>query len=438
MEIIFSCCAGLDVHKRTIMVCVRRAGFRTQVRQFGTTTTQIQAMAKWLTEQGVTHVAMESTGVYWKPIWNLLEGHFELLLCNAQHIKKVAGRKTDVKDCEWIAQLLQFGLLRASFVPSRPIRELRELTRHRAQLVSEKTRVANRLQKVLEDANVKLSSVASDLLGVSGRAMLQGLCDGEQQPDQLAELARGRLRSKRAELRDALLGNVTEHHRFMLATLMQHLRGLEALEAQLSHRIEQLMTTVDAQTPDPPARSASTTPPDTPPAPSSAAVPFTEAVQLLDTIPGVDLRAAQCVIAELGNNMSQFPDEHHLASWAKVCPGNNESAGKAKPAPTGKGNRWLTRVLGQIACSASRQTKTYFSAQYRRIAARRGKARALTAVAHSIIVTIFHMLTKRVSFHDLGADYFHRRSPEKVTRYLVRRLETLGHHVTLQPQGAAV
>lgn len=435
MEIIFSCCAGLDVHKKTIMVCVRRAGFRTQVRQFGTTTTQIQAMAQWLTEQGVTHVAMESTGVYWKPIWNLLEGHFELLLCNAQHIKKVAGRKTDVKDCEWIAQLLQHGLLRPSFVPSRPIRELRELTRHRAQLVNEKTRVANRLQKVLEDANVKLSSVASELLGVSGRAMLQGLCDGEQQPDQLAELARGRLRSKRPQLREALLGNVTEHHRFMLETLMSHLRGLEELEAQLSDRIERIMTKVDAQTPDPPGDSPSSS---TSSSSRSAAIPFTEAVQLLDTIPGANLRSAQSVVAELGNNMSQFPDEHHLASWAKICPGNNESAGKSKPAPTGKGNRWLTRVLGQIACSASRQKKSYFSALYRRIAARRGKARALIAVAHSILVAIFHMLTKRVSFQDLGADYFQRRSPEKVTRYLVRRLENLGHHVTLQPQGAPV
>jgi transposase len=453
MDIVVQCGAGADVHKKTVMVCVRKVingKVQEWIKEFRTTTPQLRAMAEWLEGLGVTHVAMESTGVYWKPIWNMLEDRFELLLCNAQHIKKVPGRKTDVKDCQWIARLLQHGLLQPSFVPPRPIRQLRDLTRQRAQLTDEKTRIANRIQKILEDANVKATSVLSDILGVSGRAMLEALSEGEQKPEQLVDLARGRLRRKLPELREALQGYMTDHHRFLLRTLLRHLRAVEQFDAELSARIETLIQQTDAeasssnadgspidasrppQVPQPSVQPSAQSPSQEPP------LAFTEAVQLLDTLPGVNQRAAQSLVAELGNNMAQFPDAPHLASWGKICPGNNRSAGKGKAAPTGKANRWLRRALGQAACSAVQQRKSYFNALYRRIAARRGKLRAQVAVAHSMIVSIYHMLTKRVPFHDLGADFFDRRNPEKLASYLVRRLERLGHHVTLQPQDTPV
>ena len=407
MDILYPCCAGLDVHKDTVVVCLRRLDgghLLKEVRTFGTMTRDLLALADWLAAEGVTHVAMESTGVYWKPIFNILGGQVEVLLVNAQHIKQVPGRKTDVKDCEWIAQLLQHGLLRASFVPPQPIRELRELTRQRTQLVGEKSAVANRLQKVLEDANIKLGSVASDVLGVSGRAMLEAIVAGEEDPEKLADLARRRLRSKIPELQLALQGRVTDHHRFLLRLLLEHVHHLEGLIGQLGTRIEAVLA------------------------------PFAEAAARLDTIPGVDQRAAEVIVAEIGTDMGAFPTADHLASWAGMCPGNNESAGKRRTGKTTRGSRWLRTTLVQAAWAASHTKGTYLAAQYRRLAARRGKKRALVAVGHTILVIAYHLLKNGTTYQEPGGDFFERLDPERLTRGLVRRLEKLGHEVTLKPK----
>lgn len=411
MEVLHPCCAGLDVHQKTVVACVRRVTgggrARQEVRTFGTTTPELLELADWLVAAGVTHAAMESTGVYWKPVFNLLEGRLTLLLVNAQHLKQVPGRKTDVKDCSWIAQLLQHGLLRASFVPSVPLRELRELTRQRAQVVAEKSMVANRLQKVLEDANLKLASVASDVLGKSGRAMLAAIVAGEGDPVVLAGLAQGRLKSKVAALRQALHGRVTEHHRFLLGLLLDHLDHLDQLIDKLTARVEEQMA------------------------------PFAPALERLRTIPGIEQRTAQNVIAEIGPNMAQFPTATHLASWAGVCPGNHESAGKRRSGRTTHGNRWLRQALVQAAWAASHTKNTYLASRYRRLAARRGRKRALVALAHTLLVTIYSLLARQTNYQDLGAEYLDRLNPGRLTRYLVRRLETLGHHVHLEPQEAA-
>jgi transposase len=412
VEPIYPCCAGLDVHKDTVVACLRRiepgGKAHKEVRTFGTMTRDLLALSDWLAAAGVTHVAMESTGVYWKPIFNLLEGRFEVLLVNAQHVKQVPGRKTDVKDCEWIAQLLQHGLLRGSFIPPRPLRELRDLTRQRVQLLAERTAVANRIQKVLEDANIKLASVASDVLGVSGRAMLGALVRGEADPARLAELAKRRLRGKIPQLRSALHGQVTEHHRFLLGLLMDHLRHLEDWVERLSARIEEVMG------------------------------PLAEQVRRLTTIPGVETRAAQNILAEIGPDMSPFPTAGHLASWAGVCPGNNQSAGKRRGGQTTRGNRWLRQAVVQSAWAASRSKGTYLSAHYRRLAARRGKKRAALALGHTLLVTIYHMLREGTDYSDLGPDYLDRLQSERLARSLVRRLEGLGHRVILEPrEGAA-
>jgi transposase len=408
MDILYACCAGLDVHKKTVVACVRRcdAQGRThkQVRTFGTMTGDLLALSDWLAEQGVTHVAMESTGVYWKPVFNLLEGRFQVILVNAHHIKQVPGRKTDVKDAEWIAELLQHGLLRSSFVPPPPIRELRDLTRQRAQLVAEKSAAANRVQKVLEDANIKLSCVATDIVGVSGRAMLEALIAGEEDPGQLADLAQKRLRQKIPALQLALRGRVTAHHRFQLRLLLDHVAHLEELIGRLGGRIEEVMA------------------------------PFAEAAERLTTIPGVDQRTAEVIVAEIGTDMTQFPTAGHLASWAGMCPGNNESAGKRKSGKTTKGSRWLRQVLTQAAWAASHTKGTYLAAQYRRLAGRRGKKRALVALGHTLLVIIYEVLKNSTTYQDLGADYLDQLEPERLTRYLVKRLERLGHKVTLQPK----
>ncbi|HEY2428420.1 MAG TPA: IS110 family transposase [Acidimicrobiales bacterium] len=408
METIYRCSAGLDVHKMTVVACVRRAGpsgrVREEVRTFGTMTAELLLLSDWLAEAGVTHVAMESTGVYWKPIFNLLEGHLEVLLVNPRHIKQVPGRKTDVKDCQWIAQLLQCGLLRGSFIPPRPIRELRDLTRQRSQLVAEKASVANRIQKALEDANIKLAGVATDVLGVSGRAMIRALIAGQQDPEELAELARRRLRRKLPELRAALRGRVSEHHRFLLRHLMSHLDALEGLIAELDLRI------------------------------AAAMPPFAEAAERLKTIPGVEQRTAEGLIAEIGTDMERFPTSGQLASWAGMCPGNNESAGKHRSGRTTKGDRWLRQTLTQAAWAASHTKGTYLSAQYHRLAARRGKKRAVVALGHTLLVIVYHVLKDRATYEELGADYLDRLEPERLTRQLVRRLERLGHQVTLQPK----
>jgi len=383
MDILYPVCAGLDVHKDSVVACVRRVDAKgkvqRQTRTFGTMTIHLLALADWLTEQGVTHVAMESTGVYWKPIWNLLGGQFDILLVNAQHIKQVPGRKTDVKDAEWIAQLLQHGLLRGSFVPATPQRELRELTRQRRQLIGAKASVANRIQKVLEDANIKLGSVATDVLGVSGRDMLRALIAGEDDAEKLAELARRRLRAKLPQLQLALKGRVSAHHRFLLKLLLEEVEQHEAWIARLSERIVEVLP-----------------------------APFAEAVQRLATIPGIDERAAENILAEIGTDMAQFPSAGHLASWTGMCSGNRESAGKRRSGRTTKGNRWLRATLVQVAWAASHTKNTYLSAQYHRLAGRRGKKRALVAVGHTLLVIVYHVLRDQTTYRELGADYFDR------------------------------
>ena len=412
MDTLYPHCAGIDVHKQTVVVCVRHHDghrpARQQIRTFPTHTQALLQLSDWLAQEGVTHVAMESTGVYWKPVYNLLEGHFQLLLVNAQHIKQVPGRKTDIKDCAWIAQLLQHGLLKASFVPPAPQRELRELTRQRVQLVNEQTSVANRIQKVLEDANIKLASVASDILGVSGRAMLEALIGGEENSEKLADLAQRRLRGKIPQLREALQGRVAEHHRFLLRLLLDHLDHLESLVGRLSVRIEEFLAAQG------------------------------EVLERLTSIPGVKQRVAEVVLAEVGSDVERFPTVAHLASWAGLCPGNNESAGKRRSGKTTKGSQWLRATLVQAAWAAAHTKETYVAARYRRLAKRRGVKRALVAVAHTLLGIIYQVLKVRAPYRELGADYYDRLEPERLKRQLVRRLEQLGHKVTLQaPEGAA-
>lgn len=374
MDLIYACCAGLDVHKKTVAACVRRAAADGQdsreVRTYRTMTADLIAMADWLAAEGVSHVAMESTGVYWKPVFHMLEGRFEVLLVNAQHIKQVPGRKTDVKDAEWIAQLLQYGLLKASFIPPPPIRELRDLTRQRAQLVRERATAANRVHKVLEDANIKLASVASDVLGVSGRSMLAALIGGSDDPAALAALARGKLRDKTPELKLALQGLVTDHHRFLLRTLLRQIDQLESLIAEYGARIEEVTA------------------------------PFAEAAARLETIPGLGSRAAEVIVAEIGADMTAFPTAGHLASWAGLCPGNNESAGKRRTGKTTKGSQWLRTVLVQVAWSASHTKETIFSATYRKWAKRMGKKKALVALGHKILVVIYKLLKDQTDYKE--------------------------------------
>lgn len=411
MENIFPRCAGLDVHKESVEACVRvidRSGrLHRETRRWGTMTRDILGMGDWMAAQGVTHVAMESTGVFWKPIYNLLESRFTTLLVNARHLKQVPGRKSDVRDCQWIAQLLQHGLLKGSFIPPRPQRELRDLTRHRTQLVEEKTRTVNRIHKVLEDANIKLASVASDILGVSGRAMLERLIEGEEDPVKLADFAQGQLRGKIPELEKALEGHLRDHHRFMLRLLWRQLAQQEELISELDSRIEEQTR------------------------------PFAAEIERLDAVPGVDRRVAEVVLAEVGADPEPFPSAQHLASWAGMCPGNEESAGKRRRRRITPGNRWLKRTLVQAAWAASHTKNTYLASQYRRLVGRRGKKRALIAVGHSMLVIFYHMLKAGTSYADLGGDFFDRLEPERLTRYYVKRLERLGHKVTLETPVAA-
>jgi transposase len=382
MEVLYPCCCGLDVHKQSITACVlwAEAGGkkRREKRVFSTFTPDLLRLADWLRERGVSQVALESTGVYWKPVWNVLEGQFEILLVNAQHIKAVPGRKSDQKDSEWIAELLQHGLIRGSFVPPRPTRELRDLTRYRVSLVQEINRIANRVQKVLEDANIKLASVATDALGASGRAMLEALVAGEQDRTQLAEMSKGLLRKKIPELQQALEGRVTEHHRFLLRQLLDHLRFTEGkmreIEAEIDRRLR----------------------------------PFQDEVTRLCTIPGVDRVTAWGLLAEIGFDMNQFPSAAHLASWAGLCPGSCESAGKRLSGKTRKGSAALRRCLCQAAWAISRTKNNYLSALYRRLAAHRGAKRAVIGVAHTVLVAAYHMLRKKENYRELGADHFDR------------------------------
>jgi transposase len=394
----------LDVHKDSVSACVRWVGGGGRVgqetRRFGTTTRQLLKLRDWLAQSQVTHVAMESTGVYWKPIYNILEGGFEVLLVNARHVKNVPGRKTDVKDSEWLAHLLQCGLLKASFIPPRPQREWRDLTRTRAQLVRQKASVANRIQKVLEDANVKLASVASDILGVSGRAMLEAMVKGQSAPGVLAQMARGRMREKIPQLEEALEGRLSEHHRFLLRSLLDQVAHMEEQIERFEQRIEELNA------------------------------PFAQAVEAIAQMPGFDTTSAQAVISEIGTDMKAFASAENLSSWCGICPGSHESAGKRQSGRTRKGNVWLRATLTQAAWAATHTKGSYFRAQYRRLVGRRGKKRALVAVAHSQLVVIYHLLTTGRHYEDLGADYFGQRDIEKIARHHIKRLESLGYTVT--------
>lgn len=407
MDTLFPKVAGLDVHLKTIQCgtrCQQESGKMLKENCcFGTMTRELRALADHLTAMGVTHVALESTGVLWKPVWNVFEGRFTLLLVNPAHLKRVPGRKSDVNDAEWIAQLLQCGLLSGSFVPPRPIRNLRDLTRHRAQLTAEHTRVANRIHKVLEDANIKLGAVASDVLGKSGRAMLRALLHGETDVAKLSEMALGHLRKKIPQLKLALEGNCTEHHRYVLGRLLSHISYLEnqieKLSARIALRLDELLDVADRQR--------------------------------LDRIHGINRITIENLIAEIGVDMNVFPDEHHLVSWCGICPGNEESAGRRLRSRTRKGNRWLRRALAEAAWAASHTKDSYLSSQYRRLAPRRGKKRALLAVGHSLLVIVYHVLKNKVEYKDLGPDYFDRLEPERLRRYLVKRLERLGYDVQL-------
>jgi transposase len=414
MDTVFAKVAGLDVHHKFITVGIRcrleTGKLFAEVRTFATMTRDLMALADYLDALGVTHVAMESTGVLWKPVWNILDGRFKLLLVNPRQVKQVPGRKSDVSDAEWIAQLLQCGLLQGSFVPRRELRELRDLTRLRAQLASEQTRLANRIHKILEDANIKLSAVASDILGKSGRAMLRALIHGERDPDKLAGLAEGRLRAKIPELKLALEGHFTEHHLFMVEHLLTHLNELERHVEEISSRIAQCFKPLLDD----------------------------DRIKRLDAIAGVDRTTIENVVAEIGVDMAVFPDEHHLSSWAGISPGNEQSAGKRLRNRTTRKNRWLRRALTEAAWAAGRTKSSYLGAQYRRLATRRGKKRALVAVGHSLLVIFYYMLKNEdLEYKDLGVDYFDRMEPERLQRYLVKRLERLGYRVTLTPEADA-
>ena len=406
MDVVHARCAGLDVHKATVVGCVRVPGARREERRaetktFATTLRGLRELLAWLIAHGVTQVAMESTGVYWRPVYAVLEGAVTLVLVNARHVKMVPGRKTDIRDCEWLAQLLECGLLRASFVPPRPVRDLRDLTRLRKTLIRERGHHVNRIEKTLELAQLKLSSVVTDLLGKTGRAILTALIAGIDDPHQLAELAQGLLRKKRAALREALVGGLTPHYAFLLA---QHLTLIEALDAHiatLDTRIEEAMA------------------------------PFAEAAALLQTMPGVAARAAQAMLAETGVDMAPFPTAGHFASWARLCPGNHESAGKRQPTTTGKGATWLRATLQEVAWAAVRTKKSYYRALYHRLKGRGGPKKAIVGVQHAMVVALWHMLKRRVPHHDLGADYFDRLHTERIRRHHVRRLEKLGYNVVL-------
>jgi transposase len=412
MEALYSRCCGLDVHKSSITACVLLGQSQKrgkQIRRFGCTTRELRELVTWLRELGVEHVAMESTGVYWKPVWNVLEANFHVVLANAQHIKAVPGRKTDTKDCQWIAELLQHGLLRSSYIPSVIIRDLRDLTRARTTLSQEHSRIASRIQKVLEDANIKLASVASNTLGKSGRAILQAIVQGEQSAERLADLALGHLRIKIPQLQAALEGQVRDHHRFLLQSLLRQLHFIEAEIALLDTRLDQL---------------------------EKERVELGEALNRWITVPGVDRVAAWNFIAEMGTDMTQFPTAAHLASWAGVCPGNNESAGKRISSKVRKGSPWLRRMACQSAWAAARTKNTYLSAQFKRLAARRGRKCAIIAVAHSILVIGYYLQRRCCTYTDLGSNYFDRLHAEGLKRYLVKRLQSLGHSVILEARTA--
>lgn len=411
MEVLYACCCGIDVHAKMLVACLLKQG-KKEVRTFSTMTEDLLRLLDWLTQAGCTHVAIESTGVYWRPVFNILEGTMEVLLTNARDAKGYKARKTDVIDAEWLADLLRHGLLKPSFIPPRPIRELRDLTRYRESLVRERTTLANRIQKLIESANIKLGQVASDVLGASGKQMLRALAAGETDAEQLSHLAQGVLKRKQPQLQQALQGRFTQAQRWILAELLEQYEHVERALQRAEARIEQEV--------------------------ENSADPFVaDAVKLLDTIPGVGETVAQIIVAEIGVDMERFPTAPHLASWAGVCPGNNESAGKRKSGKTTKGSRYLRAALVQAAWAASHQKETYLAAQYKRLVKRMGKKKALIAVGHSILVIAYHVLQSRTSYQELGGDYFDRRNGDKQRKRLIRQLEGLGLKVTVEEIKAA-
>jgi transposase len=412
MEVKYERCCGIDVHKRTVVACaivsgVHKGEVEKETRTYSTMTDDLGALAQWLKTKGITHVAMESTGVYWKPVFNLLEGHFAVLVVNAERSKALRGRKTDVADAEWIADLLRHGLVQGSFIPSAQQRALRDLTRFRTSLVNDRIRAVNRLQKTLEDGNIKLASVVTDVTGVSGRAMLQALAAGQTDPQVLADLAKGQLRKKSAQLQQALAGTLQPHHRVVVTELLNQMDYLEEAIARLDAQIAEVVA------------------------------PFVVQIEHLDSIPGVSRRIAEVLIAEVGVDMTPFESAERLASWAGMCPGNHESAGKRQSGRTRKGSPWLRRALTEAAHGAARTKNKYLSAQYHRIAARRGSKRAILAVGHSILTISYYLLTRHTTYQDLGHNYFDERDREGVKRRAVRRLEQLGYEVTLSQLASA-
>ena len=409
MQILHERCAGLDVHKKTVVACALTPEGTREIRSFGTMTADLLELVDWLQQRQIVQVAMESTGVYWKPIYNLLEGGFEVLLVNAKHIKFVPGRKTDVKDAQWIAELLQHGLLKASFIPPAPQRELRELVRYRSHLIQERSREVNRVHKVLEDANLKLSSVATDVLGASGREMLAAIIAGKDDPAALAELAKGRLRQKISDLERALTGRVKDSHRLLLKLHLEHIDDLNAKLQILEEEIAKLITPFDHD----------------------------DLLARLQTIPGVGQKVAQVILAEVGTDMSRFHSAGHLAAWAGLTPGKNESAGRNRSARTNKANRYLKTALVESANSLSRSTDNFLASRFRRLKARRGQKRAAVALARSILEIAFHLMTRGGIYVDLGANYHDQRQKANLQQNLVKRLEALGYSVTLAPSAAA-
>lgn len=411
MQVVYSRCAGLDVHKKSVVACVitpsSSRGWHKEIRTFSTMTKDLLNLSDWLTSHDCTHVAMESTGEYWRPVFNILEGNFEVILANARHMKAVPGRKTDIKDAQWIAELLQHGLLRGSFIPPIEQRDLRDLVRHRSNFIRERVNLVNRVQKVLEAANIKLASVASDVMGVSAKAMLAAIVEGNSTAELMAQLAKGTMREKRELLVQALSGQVRPHQRFILAQLLAQIDSIDQTVQLFDQQIEEYCH------------------------------PFEQAVELVDTIPGIARRTAEMIVAEIGTHMSRFPSAEHLAAWAGLAPGNYESGGKKLSTGTRKGNRVLRTALVQAAHALTR-TKTYLAAQFRRISARRGKKRAAVAVAHSILVIAYHLISRQETYKDLGADYFDKQRPESLKKRLIKRLEKLGYHVCVEPTPVVV
>ena len=443
MRIIFERVAGLDVHKKTVtatrMRVTEESRLEWETQTFGTTTPDLLELHDWLQGWACSQVAMESTGDYWKPVFNLLEGDFEVWLVNARHVQQVPGRKTDALDAEWLAELMLHGMLKPSFIPPKPQRALRDLTRYRSRLVQERARTINRVQKLLEGANIKLASVVSDIMGVSARAMLEALGAGQNDAVVMAELARGRLRNKLPELEKALTGIVEAHHRFLLSQQLAHIDFLDEqiveISAEIARRIEAM-----SQVPQPSAFGADRdrTNAETNSDQQEPPLTWSEAIALLDTMPGVDRKTAEVILAEIGLDMNQFPTDKHLAAWAGLAPGNHQSGGKRYSGRTRHGNQTLKSTLVQAAWSAVRTKDTFLKARFHRLAARRGKKRAIVATAHSMLVSVWHMLTRRQPYQELGGDYFDQRKKEIKVGYLIRRLEKLtGASVTLEIQAAA-